>query len=105
MSGLKMYIAVLDIYPAHMVPVLVSHTILNAHIKFQNDPTYELWLKESFKKCVVKVNSSQFGKIAELQNVCIGHEKSTLEGIDGCVIVMPREVIPNVLKFAPLWKP
>ena len=40
---MKLYIAVLDEVPDHMVPVLVAHAILGAHIEFskkgpRNDP-------------------------------------------------------------------
>jgi type III restriction enzyme len=64
-----------------------------------------LWFEESFKKCVVRVNQKEFDKIAALPSVYLGHENTTLEGRKSCAVVCPREEIPNVLKFAKLWKP
>lgn len=102
---MKLYIAVLDEFPDYMTPTLVAHSVLSAHIKFQEDPIYQKWLNESFKKCVVRVNNKEFEKISKL-NVHLGHEIHTLEGKKSCAVVCPFEgEIPNVLKFAKLWKP
>jgi peptidyl-tRNA hydrolase len=114
----KMYIAVLDEFSDHMVPTLVAHAVLGAHIKFSAQkhdsywggsepayPQYIDWLKNSFKKCVVRVNDKEFSKIAALPDVHIAHESNTLGGKPSCVIVCPRDEIPNVLKFAKLWGP
>jgi hypothetical protein len=112
---MKLYIAVLDDFPDYMVPTLVAHAVLGAHMLFSekrtvksyNYPRYMDWLKNSFKKCVVRVNQKEFAKIAALDDVYIGHEKNTLDGRDSCIVVcpMPNEELPNVLKFAKLWKP
>lgn len=117
---MKMYIAVLDEFPDYMVPTLVAHAVLGAHLKFSADkpdyywggtepayPHYRNWLENSFKKCVVRVNQKEFDKIAALPHVYLGHENNTLEGRKSCAIIcpMPNEELPNVLKFAKLWKP
>lgn len=102
---MKMYIAVLDEFPDYMTPTLVAHSVLGAHVKFQNDEDYHLWLIGSFKKCVVRVNQKEFDKIAALDKVYLGHEKRTLGGVDSCAVVCPRAVNPNVLTYAKLWKP
>lgn len=113
---MKLYIAVLDEFPDYMVPTLVAHTMLGAHLKFSKkgpfdyynfSANYEDWLENSFKKCVVRVNQREFGKIAALDSVYLGHENNTLEGRKSCAVVcpMPKEELPNVLKFAKLWKP
>lgn len=103
---MKLYIAVLDEFPDHMVPTLVAHSVLNAHLKFQGDDRYEEWW-HSFKKCVVRVNQKEFDKISQLRLVHLGHEKHTLDGKMSCAVVCPYRVdeVPNVLKFAKLWKP
>lgn len=108
----KMYIAVLDEVPDYMVPTLVAHTVLGAHLEFTSKhygrfayPEYDTWLENSFKKCVVRVTEKEFDKIAALPDVYIGHEKNTLDGRDSCIVVCPREEFPNVLKFAKLWCP
>jgi hypothetical protein len=114
---MKMYICVLDEFPDYMVPTLVAHTVLGAHLEFTKvdfdnivyaQTYYEDWLETSFKKCVVRVNEKEFAKIRALPNaVYIGHEKNTLDGRDSCAVIcpMPDEELPNVLKFAKLWKP
>jgi len=113
---MKMYICVLDEFPDYMTPTLVAHAVLGAHLEFtKNGPfdqynfgaNYKDWLENSFKKCVVRVNEKEFNKIFSLPNVYVAHEKNTLDGRDSCIVVCPRpdEELPNVLKFAKLWKP
>lgn len=107
-----MYIAVLDEFPDYMVPTLVAHSVLAAHEYFEYTKghtkaslNYREWFRDSFKKCVVRVNQKEFDKIAALPDVHLGHENNTLEGKKACAVVCPREETPNVLKFAKLWKP
>ena len=115
---MKMYICVLDEFPDYMVPTLVAHAVLSAHLKFGvvaheqgSDwvlyPHYMNWIKNSFKKCVVRVNQREFDKIAALPYTYLGHENNTLGGRKSCAVVcpMPDAELPNVLKFAKLWKP
>jgi hypothetical protein len=114
---MKLYIAVLDEFPDYMTPTLVAHAMLGAHLKFaavSKDyglpmyPEYIDWLENSFKKAVVRVNQKEFDKIAALPAVHIGYESNTLDGRNSCVVVCPypdNEPLPNVLKFAKLWKP
>jgi hypothetical protein len=120
---MKLYIAVLDEFPDYMTPTLVAHSMLGAHLYFTKChtdldrivddgpykyPQYIDWLENSFKKCVVRVSQKEFDKIAALPDVYLGHEKKTLDGRDSCVVVCPYrddEPLPNVLKFAKLWKP
>lgn len=104
---LKLYIAVLDEVPDHMVPVLVAHSVLGAHLRFYKYPVYHDWLIKSFRKCVVRVSKKEFIKILELDEVYHGYENITLNGNTSCLIPLPvyNDEIPNVLKFAKLWKP
>jgi hypothetical protein len=88
-----------------MVPTLVAHAVLGAHEEFCVNMYYHAWHKTSFKKCVVRVNQKEWDKISALPNVYLAHENSTLEGRKACAVVCPREEVPNVLKFAKLWKP
>ena len=106
----KLYIAVLDEFPDYMTPTLVAHTMLGAHLHFSNlehTNLYAEWLKDSFKKCVVRVNQKEFDKIAALPFTYLGHENTTLGGKKSCAIPAPvhDDYLPNVLKFAKLWKP
>lgn len=111
---MKMYIAVLNEVPDHMVPVVVAHAVLGAHLDFSRNfliglPTYELyeeWLIKSFKKCVVKVNRREFDKICNnVIPLYLGHENKTLNGEKCCAVTVVDNEVPNVLKFAKLWKP
>lgn len=114
---MKLYIAVLDEVPDHMVPVLVAHAVLGAHIEFSQDYltnqglymlhrcNYKGWLKDSFRKVVLKVNRKEFAKIADLTYTFLAHENSTLNGEKSCAVVCPRLEYPNVIKFAKMWQP
>ena len=101
-----MYIAVLDEFPDFMVPTLVAHSVIAAHLKFQSDIVYQDWLMNSFRKVVLRVNQKEFDKIAALDYVYLGHENKTLDGKKSCAVVCPLDgETPNVLKYAKLWKP
>lgn len=102
-----MYICVLDEFPDYMTPTLVAHAVLGAHIKFESNNQYQQWLQHSFKKCVVRVNQKEFSKIGQLPDVHLAFELNTLQARHACAVVLPVEDqnLPNVLKFAKLWKP
>lgn len=111
---MKMYIAVLNEVPDHMVPVIVAHAVLRAHLEFDPVQTiyctdaeqmYTNWVNGSFKKVVLRVNRREFFKIKELDNVVLTHENSTLDGEDCCAVLCPREEWPNVIKYAHTWAP
>jgi hypothetical protein len=104
---MKLYIAVLAEFPDFMTPTLVAHGVLGAHLTMSSDLTYDRWLKTSFKKCVVRVNQKEFDKIASIPGTYLGHENNTLGGKKSVAISLPvdNDLLPNVLKFAKLWKP
>lgn len=116
---MKLYIAVLDEVPENMVPVLVAHAVLGAHLefsrryisdnehKFSPYAKYVNWLKYSFKKCVVKVNRKEFNKIKSLEHIYSAYENTVLNGETSCIVCLPTttELASNVLKFAKLWSP
>lgn len=109
---MKMYIAVLDEFPDYMTPTLVGHAVLGYHLEWQglgqkspDQQLYTDWLERSFKKCVIRVNQKEFDKIAALSNASLFHENHTLGAKKSCAVVVVDEDIPNVLKFAKLWKP
>lgn len=116
---MKLYIAVLNEVPDYIVPTLVAHSVLGAHLHYAREyianedreenpyKDYRYWLTDSFKKCVVRVNAKEFDKIAAIPLTYLGYENKTLDGIKSCAVPlpMPNEQLPNVLKFAKLWKP
>lgn len=112
----KLYICVREDFPDHMTPTLVAHAVLRHHLHWHEyvmheDRQYENWLKGSFKKCVVRVNLKEFEKIRKLRDTHQMHiteswENKTLNGEVSCVTVVAEDGnIPDVLKFAKLWKP
>lgn len=103
-KSLKLYIAVLDEVPDHMVPVLVAHAVMGADGFFATNEYFD-WKDLSFKKVVLRVNRKEFDKISKLGDIYLAHENTTLDGEKSCAVVSPRYEIPNVLKFAKMWKP
>lgn len=113
----KMYIAVLDAAPDYMVPTLVAHSVLNAHTKFHSygffvedqlaHNTYARWMAESFRKVTLRVSRREYDKIKSTLVHWEGHENTICNGEGSCLVVLPVEsdAVPNVLKFAKLWKP
>lgn len=101
----KMYIAVLDEFPDYMTPTLVGHAVLRHHINYFGNWEYDIWFIESFKKVVVRVGQREFDKIRQLENITESWENNTLDGKVSCVTLIVSDEIPNVLKFAKLWKP
>ena len=110
-----MYIAVLDEFPDFMVHTLVSHAVLGHHMyvielawyfdTYSYADVYCNWSNNSFKKCVVRVNQKEFDKISVLPNVGLFHENTTLDGKKACAVLVVDDDVPNVLKYAKLWKP
>lgn len=112
----KLYICVREDVPDFITPTLVAHAVLRHHLQWYEyvmceDVQYKNWLEESFKKCVVRVNLKEFEKIRKLHETHQMHiteswENKTLNGEVSCVTVVAEDDnIPNVLKFAKLWKP
>lgn len=110
----KMYIAVIDEAPDFMVPTLVAHSMLNAHTFFTSPGRsheqlewYKDWHHSSFRKVVLKVNHREFEKIRNTLTCWAGHENTICNGAATCLVVEPVESdnVPNVLKFAKMWKP
>ncbi len=109
---MKMYIAVLDEFPDYMTPTLVAHAVLGHHIHQESNKDssrestlYYSWLGYSFKKCVVRVNQKEFNKLSALPNVTLSHENNTLNSRLACAVLVVDDDVPNVLKYAKLWKP
>lgn len=109
----KLYIAVHEDVEDFMVPTLVAHAVLGKHLNVVykdrttvSDVDYFDWLDGSFKKVVVRVNQKEFDKIATLPDVYPAYERTQMQGKTSCLVWLYSEGdLPNVLKFAKLWKP
>lgn len=116
MTYSKMYIAVLDEAPDYMVPTLVAHSVINAHLRFDHINrnitqlcmvTYREWLQNSFRKVVLRVTRKEYNKMKETLVYYEGYENTICEGKGSCLVMLPvmSDAVPNVLKYAKLWKP
>ena len=101
---MKLYVAILEQVPDNMVPVLVAHAVLGAHLKAVSNPQYLEWLDLSFKKCIVSVNEKEFNKLKPLA-IHLAYESTVLEGKESCAVILSQSPPCNTLKFARLWKP
>lgn len=123
---LKRYIVIRDDVPNHIVPALVAHATLGAHLYFtggtiapeiyKGSPDaitdemmilYDTWLTTSFRECVIKVDHKIFNKVSQIPNVYLGHENTTLGG-EKCIALPPPQWSDStlkVLKFGRLWTP
>lgn len=99
---MKMYIAIREGLPDFYDPDFSGSLSNCCPCKV---PEYQKWLDESFKKATVRVSIKEFDKIAQLPLVYGGREIHTCNGEITCIVVCPTETVPNVLKFAKLWKP
>ena len=82
MTDRKMYIAIRDEVPDYMVPTLVAHSVINAHLYFTDDwreridyYQYIYWPEESYKKVTIRVNEKEYQKIKDSLLCWEGHEK------------------------------
>ena len=97
----------LDEVPDFMVPTLVAHSVINAHLHFEQDPRYQDWLANSYKKVTVRVGRKEFEKISTTIDVWLGHENTTLNAEKSCAVCIPMsdDERPKVLIYAKLWQP
>lgn len=106
---LKMYICILDEVLDGMAPTLEGHSVLGAHLKYNSDPLYGVWLSTSYRKVTVKVDRKRFEqikKLSETQWVYEGHENKTLNGETSCLVTLAwSNDTPRALKNARLWSP
>lgn len=104
----KMYIAILDEAPDYMVPTLVAHSVVNAHINMNWFPEYRDWLENSFRKVTIRVSRAEYQKIKDnCDEWWEGSENTICEGKGCCLVILPMESEdrPHVLRAAKLWAP
>jgi hypothetical protein len=99
----KMYILIKSTIPIGHAINCNGHGVLMAHLKWQHDPVYKLWLKESFKKVTCKVDSKTFNRFKKYKNRVIVTE-SRLDGEEVAVVFKPRPKFPKEFKELSLFK-
>lgn len=108
---MKMYIAVLNEVPCFMVPTLVAHAVLGHHLYVDKNMSWDYtslyvnWRINSFRKVVLRVSQKEFDKITLLDHVTLQHENNTLNAKKSCAVIVVGDEVPNVLRFAKLWRP
>jgi peptidyl-tRNA hydrolase len=99
-----MYILVKASLPSHKV-IAVAHGVLMCHLKFQEQPAYQTWLKESFRKVVVEVTDAEFETAKQTTDHVVVTE-SGLEGMECALVFCPRDgaLWPPAFKAFPFMK-
>ena len=98
----KMYICVKQSIPSHKV-LGAAHGVLMAHLKFQDRPDYQDWLKNSFRKVVCEVSDDQFEALKSVEDYIVVTE-SGLGGMEIALVFCPRVDWPKQFRFFPLLK-
>lgn len=99
-----MYILIKDDVPDHMVPVISAHVSLGTYLEFQHLTDMQDWLKNSFRKVVVKVNQKEFDNMKNSEYNRRVFTESALDGMEVAIGCVPTEQ-EKPFKFYKLWKP
>lgn len=99
---MKMYICVKKSLPSHKA-VAIAHGVLICHLKFQNTPDYQDWLKNSFRKVVCEVSDEEFEKL-KLEKDYVIVTESFLDNKEMAIVFSPRQEWPKMFKFFSLMK-
>ena len=91
-----MYICVKKSIPSHKV-LGVAHGVLMAHLKFGNDPLYQAWLAQSFRKVVCEVSDEEFEALKNEKNF-ITVTESGLGGMEIAHVFCPRLEWPKIFR-------
>jgi peptidyl-tRNA hydrolase len=102
MNKTRMYICIKKSIPSHKV-LGAAHGVLMAHLKFQDKPEYQEWLKESFRKVVCEVNDEMFEHLKKYQDYIIVTE-SGLGNQEIALVFCPRAEWPSEFKYFSLLR-
>jgi len=97
-----MYICIKKSLPSHKV-LGAAHGVLMAHLKFGNDPVYQEWLSQSFRKVVVEVRDIEFEMLKTQKDYVIVTE-SNLNNQEIAIVFCPRVDWPECFQYFPLLK-
>lgn len=98
----KMYICIKQSIPSHKA-IAAAHGSLMCHLKFQDKPLYQDWLKNSFRKVVCEVSDAEFEALKSVEDYIIVTE-SGLGGMEIAIVFSPRLNWPKNFRFFPLLK-
>lgn len=74
-----------------------------AHLKFGNDPEYQSWLVQSFRKVVCEVTDAEFEALKSEKDY-ITVTESGLGGMEIALVFCPRVQWPPAFRKFPLLK-
>ena len=102
---MKMYICIKDDLPAGMAMNSAAHAGLMCHLKYEQDPVYDVWLKRSFKKVTCAVTPAEFAMLKEVPDNLVVTE-SRLNGQEVAIVLKPRQPNewPEFVNLLKLWK-
>ena len=100
-----MYICIKDDLPAGMAMNSAAHAGLMCHLKYEQDPVYDVWLKRSFKKVTCAVTPAEFAMLKEVADNLVVTE-SRLNGQEVAIVLKPRPDTewPEFVNLLKLWK-
>jgi hypothetical protein len=100
---LKEYILVLDWVDIGHAINSVAHAVLIAHKQWSDDPEYQKWLADSFRKVTCKVTQEEFEKAKSFDD-CVAVTESAFDNRDVALVFKPREEYPKFFRFLRLYK-
>jgi len=101
--ALKIYILMKeDIDLGHAING-VGHGVLMLHKKFKNDPIYQDWLNNHFRKVTCKVSEVEFQQAKEFNNY-ITITEMAFDGAEIGLVFAPRKEWPKAFKYFRLYK-
>jgi peptidyl-tRNA hydrolase len=104
-AKMKMYIAIKDSTPVGMAMNAAAHAGLMCHLEYHNDPVYQDWLANSFKKVTCAVTEAEFAILKNLPKSIIVTE-SRMANAELAVVLCPRQPNewPEFINLIKLWK-
>ena len=102
---MKMYICIKQDTPVGMAMNAAAHAGLMCHLKYETDPMYGVWLKNSFKKVTCAVTPAEFSLIKGIEKQVIVTE-SRMDNAELAIVLCPRDdkEWPEFVNLLKLWK-
>ena len=100
----KMYILVLDDVPIGFALNSVAHASVAITMKYKDNPDFQDWLTNSFRKVTCKVTWDEFVWACHNIEDIIVITESALDNKDVCLITNPRDEYPVEFKKFKLYK-
>ena len=99
----KIYILIKENVDIGHALLACAHGTLMCYLKFKENPDFDEYLKNSFRKCVCKVNDKEFENAKKFDDYVIV-TKSALGNDETALVFKPRKEWPKAFQFYKLWK-